>query len=51
MPWKNIQFDQSGQNIGGMGIIEQIQDGKYETVWPFDIAVKKVVWPMPGWKH
>jgi branched-chain amino acid transport system substrate-binding protein len=51
MPWKNIQFDQTGQNIGGMGIIEQIQDGKYETVWPFDIAVKKVIWPMPGWKH
>lgn len=51
MPWKNIQFDQNGQNIGGAGIIEQIQDGKYETVWPFDIAVKKVVWPMPAWKH
>jgi branched-chain amino acid transport system substrate-binding protein len=51
MPWKNIQFDATGQNIGGSGIIEQIQDGKYETVWPFDVAVKKVVWPMPAWKR
>jgi len=27
------------QNQGGSGIIEQIQDGKYETVWPSDVAV------------
>jgi branched-chain amino acid transport system substrate-binding protein len=51
MPWKSIHFDPSGQNDGGVGIIEQIQNGKYETVWPFDVAVKAVVWPMPAWKH
>ncbi len=51
MPWTSIQFNENGQNIGGAGIIEQIQNGKYETVWPFDVAVKPVVWPMPGWSH
>ncbi len=51
MPWKNIRFDAQGQNSGGVGIIEQVQDGKYETVWPFDVAVKPVVWPMPAWKR
>jgi branched-chain amino acid transport system substrate-binding protein len=51
MPWKNIQFDAQGQNEGGAGIIEQIQDGKYETVWPFDVATKAPIWPMPAWKH
>jgi branched-chain amino acid transport system substrate-binding protein len=51
MPWSSIRFDAQGQNIGGAGIIEQIQNGKYETVWPFDVAVKPVIWPMPGWKH
>jgi branched-chain amino acid transport system substrate-binding protein len=51
MPWKNIRFDAQGQNVGGMGIIEQVQDGKYETVWPFDVAVKQAIWPMPGWKR
>jgi len=51
MPWKNIQFDANGQNQGGSGIIEQIQDGKYETVWPFDVAVSEPIWPMPVWKH
>jgi len=51
MPWSSIKFDAQGQNVGGAGIIEQIQAGKYETVWPFDVAVKPVIWPMPAWKH
>ena len=51
MPWTRIHFDENGQNDGGAGIIEQVQDGKYETVWPFDVAVRPVIWPMPGWKR
>jgi branched-chain amino acid transport system substrate-binding protein len=51
MPWNRIHFDATGQNDGGAGIIEQVQDGKYETVWPFDVAVRPVVWPMPAWKR
>ena len=51
MPWKNITFDAQGQNEGGVGIIEQIQAGKYETVWPFDVATKPPIWPMPAWKR
>lgn len=49
MPWKGIQFDKNGQNIHGSGILVQIIDGKYNTVWPFDIATRDVVWPMPAW--
>ncbi len=51
MPWNSIRFDETGQNVGGSGIIEQVQDGKYETVWPFDVAVRKPIWPMPAWKR
>ncbi|HEY4439302.1 MAG TPA: ABC transporter substrate-binding protein [Candidatus Elarobacter sp.] len=51
MPWKRIKFDAQGQNEGGAGIIEQVQDGKYETVWPFDVATKAPIWPMPAWKR
>ena len=51
MPWNRIHFDATGQNDGGAGIIEQVQDGKYETVWPFDVAVRPVIWPMPAWKR
>jgi branched-chain amino acid transport system substrate-binding protein len=49
MPWKGIKFDATGQNELGAGIIVQVQDGKYVTVWPFDLASKDVVWPMPPW--
>jgi branched-chain amino acid transport system substrate-binding protein len=49
MPWKGIKFDATGQNALGSGIIVQVQDGKYVTVWPFDLASKDVIWPMPKW--
>jgi len=49
MPWKGIKFDATGQNTLGSGIIVQVQDGKYATVWPFDLASKDVIWPMPKW--
>ena len=35
----------------GAGIIVQILDGKYQTVWPFELASKPVVWPMPKWNQ
>jgi branched-chain amino acid transport system substrate-binding protein len=49
MPWKGIKFDATGQNTQGAGIIVQVQDGKYVTVWPFDLASKELIWPMPKW--
>lgn len=49
MPWKGIKFDAHGQNEYGSGILVQIIDGKYHTVWPFDLATRDVVWPMPKW--
>jgi branched-chain amino acid transport system substrate-binding protein len=51
MPWNRVHFDATGQNDGGAGIIEQVQDGKYETVWPSDVAVRQPIWPMPAWKR
>lgn len=49
MPWKGVKFDATGQNTLGQGILVQIVGGKYNTVWPFDMAAKEVVWPMPKW--
>ncbi|HXN40777.1 MAG TPA: ABC transporter substrate-binding protein [Myxococcaceae bacterium] len=49
MPWGGIKFDATGQNTLGSGIIVQAQDGKYVTVWPFELASKDVIWPMPAW--
>jgi branched-chain amino acid transport system substrate-binding protein len=49
MPWKGIKFDATGQNTLGTGIIVQVQGGTYVTVWPFDLAAKDLIWPMPKW--
>jgi branched-chain amino acid transport system substrate-binding protein len=49
MPWAGVKFDATGQNTLGSGIIVQVQDGIYVTVWPFDLASKDIIWPMPGW--
>src|SRR6185295_5540097 len=49
MPWKGVKFDEFGQNTLGRGILVQIVDGKYNTVWPFNMASREVTWPMPKW--
>jgi branched-chain amino acid transport system substrate-binding protein len=50
-PWKGIQFDpQSHQNIHARGILVQIQNQNYTTVWPFESAAAPVSWPFPAWK-
>ena len=49
MPWKGVKFDETGQNVFGAGILVQIIDGKYHTVWPFNVAAREIVWPMPTW--
>jgi branched-chain amino acid transport system substrate-binding protein len=49
MPWVGIKFDARGQNIEGSGIIVQIQNGEYQTVWPAKFATRPVVWPLPAW--
>jgi len=52
MPWKGIKFDpETHQNILGSGIIVQVQNGEYKTVWPFDLASAEIVWPFPAWSE
>lgn len=49
MPWTGVKFDQTGQNTLGRGILVQIIGGQYNTVYPFNLATKDVVWPAPKW--
>ncbi|MEJ2207743.1 MAG: ABC transporter substrate-binding protein [Anaerolineae bacterium] len=50
MPWLGVRFDQkTGQNTLARGIIVQIQDQAYHTVWPWDLASHDLIWPMPDW--
>jgi branched-chain amino acid transport system substrate-binding protein len=39
----------SNQNKHQM-LVEQIQDGKFVTVWPKELQSGKPIWPFPGWK-
>lgn len=51
MPWDGVKFDpQKHDNILAKGIIVQIQDGNYYTVWPFPLATREVIWPFPKWE-
>lgn len=47
MPWEGIQFDKVGQNTLTRGIFIQTQGGAPKTVWPFELAAEKLVWPRP----
>jgi branched-chain amino acid transport system substrate-binding protein len=50
MPWEGVQFDKTGQNLLTRGIFIQIQGGTPKTVWPFELAADKLVWPRTAWK-
>jgi branched-chain amino acid transport system substrate-binding protein len=50
MPWDGVAFDpKTHQNTKGKGIVVQLVDGQWYTVWPFDLASRDVVWPFPPW--
>ncbi|RCV64150.1 membrane lipoprotein, substrate-binding protein [Methanophagales archaeon] len=52
MPWDGIRFDpKTHQNILGKGIICQVIDQDYYTVWPGNLATKELIWPMPTWEE
>ena len=44
MPWKGIKFDATGQNVAATPVIQQIKDGAYHTIYPFDVAAQDAVW-------
>ena len=50
MTWEGIKFDENGQNTLVKAIIVQLQAGKFHTVWPFDVATRDVIYPIPAWK-
>jgi branched-chain amino acid transport system substrate-binding protein len=49
MPWDGVSFDrQTHQNMLARGIISQIIDSSYYTVWPPELATRDMVWPAPA---
>ena len=49
VPWNGIRFDESGQNVLAGGIITQLIDGAFVTVYPFESAAAEVVYPYTPW--
>lgn len=50
MTWDGVKFDETGQNTHVKAIMVQLQGGKFHTVWPWDVATKDVLYPIPAWK-
>jgi branched-chain amino acid transport system substrate-binding protein len=48
-PWRGVKFDETGQNILVDAIVIQYQGGKPYTVWPFNLATKELLFPIPKW--
>ena len=51
VPWRGIKFGSNGHNMLVRGILMQVQNGKYCTIYPFDLASCEVVYPMPTWEE
>jgi branched-chain amino acid transport system substrate-binding protein len=51
VPWVNVRFDGKGQNTGVKAILMQAQGGQYHTVYPFELATRDVIYPIPKWSE
>ena len=51
VPYRGVKFGPDGQNEKTRGILMQVQDGKYCTVYPFELAACKLRYPMPTWSE
>jgi branched-chain amino acid transport system substrate-binding protein len=51
VPYRGVKFGKDGQNTRTRGILMQVQNGKYCTVYPFELAACELVYPMPSWSE
>lgn len=49
MTWDGVKFDETGQNTLGSACMVQIQDQKFRTVFPYNIASADPIFPTPEW--
>ena len=46
MPWRGVRFDKHGQNTDATPVIQQVSEGAYRTVFPYELATRQVAWGM-----
>ncbi|HXM56574.1 MAG TPA: amino acid ABC transporter substrate-binding protein [Candidatus Dormibacteraeota bacterium] len=44
-----IKFDANGQNVYKPMMVEQIQSGRRQTVWPLEVSGASALYPAPTW--
>ena len=49
MPWRGVKYDEKGQNMYGEGVLSQILDESWHTVYPSEFALRDWVYPQPTW--
>ncbi|NBK26101.1 MAG: hypothetical protein EOM68_29310, partial [Spirochaetia bacterium] len=49
MPWDNIKMDQYNQNVDATGVVMQVQNGKYVTVYPKNSRNAVAIYDAPAW--
>lgn len=48
-PFGPFEVDSTGAQVGKKAMIVQVQNGRREIVWPFDLKTAPAVLPMPDW--
>ena len=51
LPFDAIEFDQTGHNPNVYQVIDQIRDGKYQTIFPTKYSSIPPVFPVPRWEN
>jgi branched-chain amino acid transport system substrate-binding protein len=46
MPWKQVKFDETGQNNDADPVLLQYVNGKFVTIFPAPVATAPPIWPM-----
>ncbi len=49
--WGTLKFNAGGVTQDHKDVVEQIQNGKHVLVWPTDVAVGKLQYPIPAWNQ
>jgi branched-chain amino acid transport system substrate-binding protein len=46
MPWNGVRFDATHQNTAATGVVEQLVQGAFRTVFPRELAQTNAIWPL-----
>ncbi len=49
MPWESISMDENNQNTAATGVVTQVQNGSYVTVYPENAKNADAVFEAPTW--